>query len=123
MNTVRRRFQAQDSKELRNAEPIRRADQTECVPFTCTGERMNTPRYRYKKKAYEEIKAADPNTSVSLKMIDRLVKSGAVSSIPVGNGNRRLINLDELLAYFENPVEDKPEQVRGIRRIDERAGA
>ena len=66
------------------------------------------------------MRKADPETQVSLKIIRRLIHTGAVPSVPVGNGNRRLVNLDALINYLERPPEGKPEQAQGIRRINER---
>ena len=77
-------------------------------------------RMRFAAQAVEEIKQIDPGTQVSLKFVRHLMNTGAVPSVPVGMGNRRLVNLDALLAYLEHPAEDKPEQTHGIRRIDER---
>ena len=68
----------------------------------------------------EELRKLDPQTPVSLSFIRRLVKSGAVPSVPVGNGNRRLLNFDALCAYLENPPADEAQTVRGIRPVDER---
>lgn len=61
---------------------------------------MNAIRMRFPAQALEEIRKTDPETPVSLKMIRRLMKSGAIPSVPVGNGNRRLINYDALLSYY-----------------------
>lgn len=80
-------------------------------------------RMRFAAQAVEEIRRLDPGTQVSLKLVRRLMNSGAVPSVSVGSGNRRLVNLDALLAYLEHPAEDAPEQAHGIRRVDERAGA
>ena len=81
-------------------------------------------RMRFPAQALEELRRDDPDTPVSLKMIRRLMKTGAVPSVPVGGGTRRLINYDALLAYLAAPCEDTPaERAKGIRRIDERAGA
>ena len=77
-------------------------------------------RMRFAAQAVEEIKQLDPGTQVSLKLIRQLMNTGAVPSVPVGMGNRRLVNLDALLAYLERPAEGNPEQAHGIRRIDER---
>ena len=77
-------------------------------------------RMRFPAQALEELRKADPETQVSLKLIRRLIHTGAVPSVPVGNGNRRLVNLDVLLDYLESPVAGKPEQAQGIRRINER---
>lgn len=76
-------------------------------------------RMRFPAQALDELSKLDPNTAVSLRMIRRLVNSGAVPSVPVGTGNRKLLNFDALLDYLESPHEE--EQVQGIRRIDERA--
>ena len=51
-------------------------------------------RMRFPAQALEELRKADPETQVSLKLIRRLIHTGAVPSVPVGNGNRRLVNLD-----------------------------
>lgn len=77
-------------------------------------------RMRFPAQALEELRKLDPNTAVSLRMIRRLVNSGAVPSVPVGTGNRKLLNFDALLDYLESPVAGKPEQAQGIRRINER---
>ena len=85
---------------------------------------MNAPRMRFPAQALEELKQEDPQTPVTLKMIRRLVKTGAVPSVPVGNGRRRLLNYDALQAYLSAPATPTAsEQVHGIRRINERAGA
>lgn len=82
---------------------------------------MNTVRMRFPAQALEQLRKDDPDTPVTLNLIRTLVRRGDIPSVQVGRGS--LINYDALLAYLENPVEDKPEQVRGIRRVDERAGA
>ena len=52
-------------------------------------------RMRTIPKAYEEIKAIDPNTSLTLRALRRMVSNG---EIPVVNiASKRLINLDLLL--------------------------
>ena len=80
-------------------------------------------RMRFPAQALEELRKTDPETQISLKLIRKLVHSGVIPSIPVGNGRRRLLNYDALLAYLVHPTEDKPEQVHGIRRLNEQAGA
>ena len=82
---------------------------------------MSAVRMRFPAQALEELRKDDPNTPVTLNLIRTLVRRGDIPSVQVGRG--RLINYDARLAYLETPAEDKPEQVRGIRRIDERAGA
>ena len=60
---------------------------------------MSVVRMRFPQQALEELRRIDPQTPVSLSFIRRLVKTGAVPSVPVGNGNRRLVNFDALCAY------------------------
>ena len=78
---------------------------------------MKTARMRY-------ISQLDPNSPVSARLIKRLVNQGIIPSVPVGNGNRRLINFDALLEYLENPqppaTDVNNNTVHGIRRIEER---
>ena len=64
---------------------------------------MKQVRMRYITQAVTELHQLDPNTPVNARLIKRLVNQGIIPSVPVGNGNRRLINLDALLEYFENP--------------------
>lgn len=80
----------------------------------------NVARMRFPADALAELRNIDPNTSVSLPMIRRLVKTGAVPSVPVGAGRRRLVNFDALCAYLENPPVDEAQTARGIRPVDER---
>ena len=85
---------------------------------------MKTARMRYISQAVSEIHQLDPNSPVSERLIKHLVNQGIVPSVPVGNGTRRLINLDALLEYFENPqspaTDANNNTVHGIRRIEER---
>lgn len=46
-------------------------------------------------KAYEEIKAIDPNTDLSLRALRRMVKSGKIPSVQIAS--KTLVNLDLLL--------------------------
>ena len=46
-------------------------------------------------KAYEEIKAIDPNTDLSLRTLRRMVKSGKIPSVQIAS--KTLVNLDLLL--------------------------
>ena len=78
-------------------------------------------RMRFPAQALEQLRKDDPDTPVTLNLIRTLVRRGDIPSVQVGRGP--LINYVALLASLENPVEDKPEQVNGIRRVDERAGA
>lgn len=81
----------------------------------------NVVRMRFVQQALDELRRIDPQTPVSLSFIRRLVKTGAVPSVPVGNGNRRLLNFDALCEYLEHPPEEMQVQtVGGIRRVPER---
>lgn len=72
-------------------------------------------RMRFAAQALDELRKLDPETPVTLRFIKQLMRTGAIPSVPVGNGNRRLLNFDALVAYLENPP-----AVPGIRRIPER---
>ena len=50
---------------------------------------MNAVRMRFPADALTELRKLDPETPVSLSFIRRLVKTGAVPSVPVGAGKRR----------------------------------
>ena len=77
-------------------------------------------RMRFAAQAVREIRQLDPNSQISVRFVRNLIATGAVPSVPVGCGNRRLVNLDALLDYLEHPTADAPEPVHGIRRVDER---
>lgn len=81
---------------------------------------MSVIRMRFPQQALEELRRIDPQTPVSLSFIRRLVKTGAVPSVPVGAGKRRLVNLDALIEYLSNPPAEQSQQVRGIRPVSER---
>lgn len=53
------------------------------------------PRMRTILKAYAEIKALDSGTSFSMRALRRMVKSGEMPTVTVGN--KQLINLDLLI--------------------------
>ena len=53
------------------------------------------PRMRTIPKAYAEIKALDSGTSFSMRALRRIVKSGEMPTVTVGN--KQLINLDLLI--------------------------
>lgn len=80
----------------------------------------NVVRMRFPQQALDELRQIDPNTPVSLSFIRRLVRTGAIPSIAVGAGKRRLLNFDALIAYLENPTIEQAQQVRGIRPVSER---
>ena len=75
----------------------------------------NVVRMRFPADALAELRKIDPDKPVSLSFIRRLVKTGAVPSVPVGAGN-----FDALCAYLENPPADEAQTARGIRPVDER---
>lgn len=52
------------------------------------------PRMRTIPKAYEEVKRADPNTSLTLRALRRMVNNGEVPFVMVGT--KRLVDLDLL---------------------------
>ena len=58
------------------------------------------PRMRTVPKAYAEIKAMDAGTSFSMRALRRMVRSGELPSVTVGN--RHLINLDLLFEKLEH---------------------
>ena len=60
-------------------------------------------RMRFAAQALDELRKLDPETPVTLRFIKQLMRTGAIPSVPVGNGNRRLLNFDALVAYLENP--------------------
>lgn len=78
------------------------------------------PRMRYIDAAVAMLKAADPETPVTVYMIRQLVAAGTIPSIPIGR--RRLLNYDVLEDYLAHPgcydQQEEPEQRGGIRRVD-----
>lgn len=80
----------------------------------------NIIRMRFPQQALTELRQLDPETPVTLPMIRRLVKTGAIPSVAVGAGKRRLVNFDALCAYLENPPAEQPQPVQGIRPVSER---
>ena len=54
------------------------------------------PRMRTIPQAFKEIKAIDPNTSITVSVLRRLVKEGAIETVQVAN--KRLLNLDLLFS-------------------------
>ena len=57
-------------------------------------------RMRFAAQALDELRKLDPKTPVTLRFIKQLMRTGAIPSVPVGNGNRRLLNFDALVAYL-----------------------
>lgn len=56
------------------------------------------PRMRTLPKAYEEIKEFDPQTSISMRDLRRMVSNGDIPTVKISN--KVLINLDLLLAML-----------------------
>ncbi len=77
------------------------------------------PRRRYIDAAVAMLKAADPETPVTVYMVRNLVKTGTIPSIPIGR--RRLLNYDVLEDYLAHPgrheQQEESEQCGGIRRV------
>ena len=74
-------------------------------------------RMRYPQQALEELRKEDPDTSVTLHFIRSLVKSGKIPSIRIGRGY--LLNYDALVQYLSEASRMEPQQVHGIRRIEQ----
>lgn len=60
---------------------------------------MNTPRMRTLPEAAAELKSIDENTAVTLSALRRMVKSGELPYIAIGN--KRLINFDVLIQRLD----------------------
>ena len=58
-------------------------------------------RMRTAAQAYQEIKSQDPDTSISERQIREIMKSGVVPVVK--RGIKLSVNMDALLAYFEDP--------------------
>jgi len=56
---------------------------------------MTLTRMRTIPKAFEEIKALDPNTDSTLRALRRMVKNGEIPTVQIAS--KKLINLDLLL--------------------------
>ena len=59
---------------------------------------MEKAKMRTLDMAWEEIKTADPNTSLSKYSLRRILMSGQVPTVRVGR--LRLVNMDVLAAYL-----------------------
>ena len=60
------------------------------------------PKMRTAAGAIREIKGMDPNTEITEGAIRRAIKRGDIQSVP--NGVRRLVNLDDVVAYFSGQI-------------------
>jgi excisionase family DNA binding protein len=75
-------------------------------------------RMRLLDECYAEIKALDPNTSISKHYIRQLAISGKIPVVMAGR--KRLINLDGLIEYLSSPhnaAASSPIPINGIRSI------
>lgn len=72
-------------------------------------------KMRLVSEAYNEIKAADPDTAISRTGFRRLVNEGKIPCVNVGN--KRLVSMEAVYAFFEKgePLQE-PESGK-IRRI------
>lgn len=77
------------------------------------------PRMRYIDAAVAMLKAADPDSVVTVYMVRNLVRDGTIPSIPIGR--RRLLNYDVLEDYLAHPgrheQQEESEQCGGIRQV------
>lgn len=110
------------SRRLRHELPAAEKEKLRAIiaELSREGGQRSVVRMRFPAEALAELKKIDPDTPVSLSFIRRLVKTGAVPSVPVDTGKRRLVNFDALCAYLENPPADEAQTARGIRPVDER---
>ena len=79
------------------------------------------PRLRLLDEAVAEIRALDPDTSISRNFVRKLAISGQVATVQVGR--KRLINLESLLEFLSldnsNPnMEQGQDNHNKIRRIN-----
>ena len=59
---------------------------------------VRLPRMRTIPKAYDEIKKNDPDTSISMRAFRKLISSGQIPTVNVGN--KVLVNLDLLFNWL-----------------------
>lgn len=59
---------------------------------------MYVPKLRKKDNIAKEIKKIDPNTAITVYLVNNLIKKGLISKIEYGNAC--LINIDELADFF-----------------------
>jgi excisionase family DNA binding protein len=61
------------------------------------------------------LRAADPDTALTKTALRRLVRSGALPAIQVGN--KYLIALENLELFCTGGYTEEPETVDGVRRV------
>ena len=65
---------------------------------------MPAPRMRTAPEAIAEIKAVDPKTALTERALRRMINSGELPSVNVGN--KKLVNLDKLFEYLNGECFD-----------------
>ena len=65
-------------------------------------------------KAYDEIKARDPDTAVSRRMFRDVVRSGLIPSI--ARGNRSLVDVDVAESCLLNMASRKPGSIETVKQ-------
>ena len=73
------------------------------------------PRMRTAAGVLAEIKAADPNTEVTLHYIRHLIHTNQVPVVPVGR--KKLVDVDAVIAHLEKPPEEVKTLDGRIRRV------
>lgn len=81
---------------------------------------MAVPRMRTAERVLEEIKAADPNTEVTLCYIRQLIRAEAVPVVACGR--KKLVNVDSIMELLANGYtlpepELVPQGAGEIRRV------
>lgn len=77
------------------------------------------PRVRTATGILDELKAADPNTAITLSYIRRTINSGRVPVVHVGK--KKLVNLDLMLEVLGSGIvapQGQEDAVSGIRQVD-----
>ena len=59
------------------------------------------PRMRTAAAAYEELKQTDPNTYLTLRALQGIIKRGEIPVLKIGSKN--LIDMNNLYDYIHNP--------------------
>lgn len=80
---------------------------------------MAVPRMRTAERVLEEIKAADPNTEVTLYYIRQMIRAEAVPVVSCGR--KKLVNVDSVMNLlaggYKLPPESEPIDLGRIRRV------
>ena len=76
------------------------------------------PRMRTLSAAFSWLKENDPETSVTKTALRKMVITGAIPSVRIGEGSKPkyLINLDVLSEYLHGTQPQQPE-ANGIRKV------